>query len=81
MTICTHPLDELCAFLGAVGFLLAFFGLTIGIGQWIMEGERYKATNTYPALLYVALVGAGILLLVIILGFVNMALPATCISY
>ena len=81
MTICVHPLDELCAFLGAVGLLMAFWGLSIGIGQLIIDKERYKTPNDIPSFLYLALVGAGIMILVLILGWINTKLPANCTSY
>ena len=81
MTICVHPLDEVCAFLGALGFIFALFGLTIGIGQYMMDSKKYVEEKSIPGLLYVGFIGAGILIMVLILGWINTKLPASCISY
>jgi len=76
-----HPLDGLLAFMGALGFLGALVATPICAAfEWSSNDleKRYNPQHKshYPVTFIALCITAALLLLTLILGFVNMALPA-----
>jgi hypothetical protein len=57
------------------------FGLVIGVGMSIGDPEYDGSTweKVHP-MLKLAMIGAGIMVVVIILAFINKALPSNCLT-
>ena len=76
-----HPLDGIFAFIGALGFLGALVATPIVAAFEWSENDSAKYYDKqhkaeYPKTLFVLLVTLVLLVLTLILGFINMALPA-----
>ncbi len=86
MIVCVHPLDGILAFLGAVGIVLPIICAILFFMMKAFEPEEYKAfmdendTKLYQLdyFLMGVLGGTLLLVIVIILAFVNQALPPVC---
>ncbi len=65
---CFGPLGGLCAFLGALGLLLASFGL---IGTFAQGSDAFKSMHDLPPFACVPITGVILLLGVIILAVIN----------
>jgi len=86
MNICTQPLDGILAFLGALGFLGALVAIPMSAAfEWSSNaGEKIwnpQHESTYPVTVFVLFVTVALLVLVVILAFVNQALPPICHVY
>ena len=76
----THPLDGLLAFLGALAFIGAIIGIPICMAfEWSMNAtdtsfdKNHK--STYPVTATVIIITAVLFIIVIVLAFINQALP------
>ncbi len=83
MTVCVHFFDGILAFLGALGFLGALVASPLCAAfEWSHNATEKiwnpRHESAYPVTLCVMLVSLALLIVVIILAFVNMAIPPIC---
>ena len=81
MADCFGPLGGICAFLGAIGFLLDFsFLLGCLMFHSGMSDEKSDGLTSFgQSILIIGAIGTGLLILVLVLAFINQAmLPVGC---